>query len=202
MDWLSKVPTWLAALALAAIAGAFVFVAVKQPDNFRFAGLDFGRVQQVDLSLDDAVIAFDRKRSSRCPKGWDLFEQASGRMIVGSGPHPENTDQNGNTLSTYPSYSDNPKEAEGGEEKVALTVEEMPRHVHGLGLIGVSGIELRDGNPKDNTVDFVWYLSGSSRLKEGLMETPNAIMKEAGKGQTHNNMPPYIALYFCKKAGS
>jgi len=174
MDWLSKVPPWLAALALVAIAGAFVFIAVKQPKHFRFAGLDFGRVQQADLSLDEAVIAFNLGKDSECPNGWKPFQPASGRMIVGAEP------------SDYPSYSDEEEKAVGGEKQVTLTVEQIPKHTHEL---------------IEDSAQTTGYLKAGEQRDGISSQVGNATHDRAMEvgDQAHNNMPPYIALYFCKK---
>jgi len=169
VDWLSKLPSWLIALALVTIAGAFVVVAVKQPDHFEFAGLGFGRVHQADLSLDDAVIAFDR---GECPDGWKKFEPAAGRMIVGA------------ARSGYPSYSQDPEHAIGGEETVTLTIKQMPSHTHDFADMGLANDDSGSGQSDREWVNV---------LKE-IQPT-----LATGGGEPHNNMPPYVALYYCER---
>jgi hypothetical protein len=74
-----------------------------------------------------AVMAFDLP--SGCPAGWGVFEEASGRTIVGATrgqSPPPNHDQNGQTLSfrTYRTTA--------GEERHLLNLDEMTPHVHGV----------------------------------------------------------------------
>ncbi len=70
----------------------------------------------------------------------------------------------------------------GGSETHTLTKDEMPNHQHSMGVF----IRGEGGG------------SGYSytRPANGHGDPTSA----AGGGQPHNNMPPYIALYICKKA--
>ena len=69
----------------------------------------------------------------------------------------------------------------GGEEEHTLTVEEMPRHI-----ASVSGVlQAPDQQGTGN--------GSAGRHLRDVTSTP------AGGNAAHNNMPPYIALYFCKK---
>ncbi len=140
------------------------------------------------------VVAFDGSNDNRCPKDWMLFVPAGGRVIVGAGPH-SNLDQNRESLSNYfgrPDLGDEGRrgangfrlETAGGEEKHKLRPIETPRHAHYLNM------KIKK-----------FYISGGGR-KQNLFvpdETRQAVTENAGAGKAHNNMPPYIALYFCKK---
>jgi hypothetical protein len=131
-----------------------------------------------------AVVAFnrDRQRGSICPKGWTYFESAGGRFIVGAGEHD-------NGLKVYPSYIENPTLAIGGEETHTLTLNEMPSHDHAGGnfkfLMSSDGYDTSRGR-LDPT-------RGEPNLRH-----IGRIAAEGG-GQPHNNLPPYIALYYCVK---
>lgn len=155
-----------------------------------------------------AVVAF----AKACPtdQGWSEYEHGFGRVIVGAGKPNAKQYQ----ISSYPYWqpghlpkrNDNrvkltdyePEEA-GGEERVVIITDEMPEHVHGLGVVNLDDVTARSFEEQAGGVDIPWYLDGSSGLEEGLEETANVIMKNAGGSAPHNNMPPYIALYFCKK---
>jgi len=188
MDWISKLPAWLAALALLVIACAFVFVVVKKPDRFEFAGLNFGQEKEVKMDLENAVLAFDSVNGEACPSGWSIFDPAIGRMILGAGSTVNGLPPN-NQRAFRPAWSDNPETAVGGEERVALATSEIPEHRHNTVTRG--GYTRGQGDQGDA----VYWVSDDERgATLGVLA-----MKEAAKGAAHNNMPPYIALYFCKK---
>jgi hypothetical protein len=131
-----------------------------------------------------AVVAFnrDRQKGSICPRGWSYFEVAGGRFIVGAGEHDNN-------LRRYPSYVENAAQAIGGEEMHLLTLDEMPSHDHANG-----------------NYQFLMMAGQDTTGGQGLDPTPNEpnllhvgrILAQGG-GQPHNNLPPFIGLYYCVK---
>lgn len=146
---------------------------------------------RAELSTRGVVVAFDRDDLDQdtCPKGWKPFEQARGRVIVGAGdpskaPAEFGLDENGNHLT------DRSLRQHGGTETHQLSINEMPTHEHpvrdmewGYSINGndhPARIDVDDGPP--------W--GGHT----GRLNT-----EPRGENQPHNNMPPYIALYFCKK---
>ncbi|MBG6148687.1 hypothetical protein IWQ51_006861 [Labrenzia sp. EL_142] len=146
-------------------------------------------------SMKGAVIAFDRSEDrgggiagGACPIGWTLFRPAGGRFILGAGSHT-NSDENGARLSDYGAFSDDPDDATGGIERYALTREEMPWHQHSMGVDlrgegGGSGYSyVRPVGPNDG--------SGAPTVGMGGLQDQST--------KAHQNMPPYIALYFCRK---
>lgn len=146
--------------------------------------------------LTSAVIVFDRKEG--CPAGWTLFKDGHGRMIVGAGAPPNQgefaNDSRGEKLEERSFRSP------GGAQLHELTIDEMPRHNHETefefsanDLVGpVQVIARKIGN------------TGHALLTEGGLGVSNTEISvrigPKGSGSAHNNMPPYIALYFCKKA--
>lgn len=139
-----------------------------------------------------AVVAFDRNAaiSRVCPKGWSIFLPAGGRFIVGAGQH------NGD-LTEYPSFSEDKLEAIGGEERVTLELDQMPEHRHAVPLIG-SGTVYVDAGKAANTPYFD-YRRRENIKQEIQISPPDEGVISTGKGHPHNNMPPYIALYYCRK---
>ena len=119
-----------------------------------------------------AVAAFDLVKG--CPSGWSEFKLAAGRFILGVGAG--NEDENGDFL-TRRGISE-----AGGEEEVTLTKEQMPRHGHGM----VGELPSRE------------FITGKTPDTVPT-STPGSELWLEGEDQPHNNMPPYIALYFCKK---
>ena len=181
-----KVPAWLAAIALIVFAVTFLYVAIRQPPHFEVFALGFGSKDRVDLSMDGAVVAFDVS----CPTGWtdvgnDETERGrfAGRMLIAAGPATPRA----NGAST----TERAKNAQGGKEAHTLTLAEMPDHTHELILVQNQGSEwaIDTGGPP---------LKGSS-FRQGLPHQRQTA--PAGGGAPHNNMPPFIALYFCKKTG-
>ena len=117
-----------------------------------------------------AVLAFDL--ANGCPEGWLPMSDLDGRVIVSAGA---------NRAAKY-GYRDI-----GGEEKHTLTVGEMPRHHHNLPTIGLNDIM------DDPQISAVRATNPGNFTQHPRATDPN------GGDQAHNNMPPYIALYFCKK---
>ena len=85
---------------------------------------------------------------------------------------------------------------DGGEEKHTLTENEMPGHRHPL---SASPDEKQDqhlaGSNSKFGLDQVYDSGGGHDQKKSVIGV-------TGKGESHNNMPPYIALYFCKYEGT
>ena len=122
-----------------------------------------------------------------CPPGWSPFKEAAGRLIVGAGVHPEggNKDRNGVPLNRYEIAFINrkPNYTTGGEKANTLTIQEMPVHGHAY------------KSPKKDGGGY----RGGGQSKWNLDNVERRSTETEGRGQAHNNMPPYIALYFCKK---
>ena len=130
-----------------------------------------------------AVLAFDRNRNTEavCPRGWSYFHPAGGRFVVGAGQHE-------NGLTEYPAHTEDNNQAIGGEEAVVLKLDQIPSHTHVNGnfrfLLSMDG---------QNTAIQTDPNVGQANI------VPAKEMLPAGGGGAHNNMPPFVALYYCKK---
>ncbi|MEP4888953.1 MAG: hypothetical protein ABJV04_02920 [Aliiglaciecola sp.] len=109
--------------------------------------------------------------SKGCPSGWDdIGNTLKGRMIVAAVDDGTDVYNFRNT---------------GGEPSHTLTIKEMPKHNHEM-----TGLYYRDANGSSTS-----RVNYDPANKNGKWPTGSA-----GEGEPHNNMPPYVAMYFCKKA--
>lgn len=202
MEWLSKLPPWLGALALVAIAVGFLFVAITQPPRFEFAGLGFGQKaapNAVETLPPGAVVAFDLEKG--CPPRWtnvtesrEGAERFAGRMLLVAADEQLRADENGQSRSTSERQFDD----QGGEEAHKLEIDGMPNHDHG----GWTGVERIDGD------SYTWTSVGNHVFIENTVKGQPFSMtgsrhkhkiSDQGGGGAHNNMPPFISLHFCRK---
>lgn len=128
-----------------------------------------------------AVVAFDRAKG--CPGGWSEFNEGAGRFIIG-------VDGKGFTL---PYIKEKPQYVIGGKATTVLEERHLPPHTHSI-------------NAGRSTSEKDWYglrYDAQSGFVERVIvaNTPEKLntIKPSTPGQEHTNMPPYIALYFCKK---
>ena len=171
---LRHVPKWL--LSLAAVA-AIMIVMFQMMRGEAFVcpnGAIFAKSCNLTEFPNDAIVAFDREEG--CPEGWEKYSDGSGRFIVGVGRHTEH-DLYGNKVKKLKF-----KEKEGHRTH-RLSAEEMPPHHH---MYEFSSGERSPGHPDKTPEEF-----GVKDKKEKTTE--------AGGKKPHNNMPPYIALHFCKR---
>ncbi len=119
-----------------------------------------------------AVLAFSREDG--CPSGWSDVDEGQGRTIVGV----DRTTYRLRFEGGKPVYQT------GGSETHTLRVAEIPPHVHGIP---------HKRNTAPAPVD-----SGILGLADPLKTQPVEPAQDAVV-QPHNNMPPYVALYWCKK---
>ena len=136
-----------------------------------------------------AVVAFDR--GFGCPEGWTDFALARGRTIIGASSPTAAT--GGLTRRQF--------QAVGGAEQHTLKPEEMPAHHHKPHDPADIFVAYRNKNSRENT-HFNTQKEGGTGSLEYPSETaltggPNEA--SLGEASPHNNMPPFIALYFCKK---
>lgn len=154
-------------------------------ENLRRIDALLKKVQPVpavgDHAATRAIVAYySDKGEKRCPDGWSPYEEAKDRFILGAGGEVTTV---GDT---------------GGEPEVTLTEAQMPAHTHAFGFW------FSDADGDDATFDrdeaprFRSGLNTNNRWTASTTRTPVAA---AGGDQPHNNMPPYIALYFCVADG-
>lgn len=129
-----------------------------------------------------AVMAFDLPNG--CPLGWKSFKEARARVIVGVGDPSRTARKLGFDINGRP-LTELAYRQHGGEEKHRLTIEELPRHDHGT-RYALSGRSLGWG-------------PGSHPIPTSTRRAESQKDWSAGRNIPHNNMPPFIALYYCKK---
>ncbi len=143
-----------------------------------------------------AIVAFPDTGARDCPVGWDLFKPAIGRMIVGAGDPIANSPSEGLTerlVWKNDNSADNPKTF-GGAETVTLEERHMPEHSHQVSNTNNLRLSTHKISPEsDADLRVVQFENGFGHDNQEL-EAQNK-----GGGQPHQNMPPWIALYFCVK---
>ncbi|MEP6018148.1 MAG: hypothetical protein ABJ251_06655 [Paracoccaceae bacterium] len=138
-----------------------------------------------------AVVAFDLP--NRCPEGWGPFAELQGRVIIGASfGIPDNLFRSEATIDRK--YRDH-----GGQEEVALTGhEQLPRHRHEVEVGGSSRLSFVDYSQfkQDGGTSPLVSNSGTRHPYAG---TGTFRTNYVGNSVPHENMPPFIALYYCKK---
>lgn len=159
-----------------------------------------------------------------CPRGWNLFQEAAGRMPIGAGqPEGKLIAEFSNTFGKYDLYDQETGEIKpvdlrpykqdqngnwlfykpmdiGGAESIALTEAQMPSHTHattppvpdGFRHWGPFGLSNFTPTDFDYSRDFFPQPNYDQTTHYPLASL-------TGGGETHENMPPWIALYFCVK---
>lgn len=171
--------------------------------------------------MKGAVVAFDRSEDrgtqsavGACPQGWKLFREAGGRMLIGAGAH-SNKGRSGETLQAYRAFEDDPDGATGGAETITLSEENIPEHTHtvianadgehshndneGNVLKGVT--RSKNGSPWIGaTSDREWVSNETNIVSDNSGHVHNFTVNSPNRAVTAaDSMPPYIALYFCRK---
>lgn len=130
-----------------------------------------------------AIVAYvSSKGEKTCPKGWVPFEAAKDRFIIGAG-------------AQYPVVG-----STGGAAEVTLSEAQMPNHTHAMPYVSITtDLGWRNAGTTTNMPYFNVPSSGSAnRVTVGKHHTG---VFETGGNQPHTNIPPFIALYYCQKAG-
>ncbi len=141
------------------------------------------------------VAAFDDRDG--CPQGWSPFVQSQGRVILGA-----SFGEDDQLLSPPP-----PRRkfgAHGGKTTLQIEERHMPSHRHamvvvaapnGIGQPGTGSnapyFDFRNRNPLPRAQDGQPLRAQVSNQSEGTLAS--------GGSEPISIMPPYIALYFCKR---
>lgn len=124
--------------------------------------------------------------------GWSNFDAAGGRFVIGAGAHQQNIGVS-KSYTAYTAEGAPPlagwEKSTGGEEKHLLTIPEMPSHDHA----NSPHVFLLQSDGNDTIGSDRDYSPGEPNL-----HTKGQIKPEGGN-QPHNIIPPYVALYYCKK---
>lgn len=136
----------------------------------------------------NAVLAFDDPNG--CPAGWTPYSRADGRVIIGV--------TTGKSPLSQRFYGE-----EGGKEIVTLTEATIPQHQHALlaflGFNETGGDITPENQIKIADGEINPARSETYRLRGTDLEATHGRSSTVGEGQPHENMPPFIALFYCKK---
>lgn len=164
------------------------------------AGVFVGEIFAVEVP-GGAVVAFE----NGCPTeaGWVPFTDGHGKFLLGAGQgelryqgrhhRPAGAD---NVVTLTPVEAGD----QGGAEKHTLTEQQMPSHTHEL-LSPKNEHRLLDYlalYQGDGMHDWLWARHNPEAIYN-INENSWPELSVEGGGEPHNNMPPYVALYFCKK---
>jgi len=152
--------------------------------------LDFLHIVDERASLPvGTVVAVD---AAECPPGpWEPFAKGAGRVVVaaGSGKGLAQRRWSGGDGTT------------GGEERVALTLAEMPSHSHPVEDPGHSH-RVKWGSHGPAQGPFVFERSdgdGGRPDPETRGSKTEIVIGSRGSNAPHENMPPYIVLTLCER---
>jgi hypothetical protein len=148
--------------------------------------------------------------ATRCEDfGWRKLDEALGRTVIGAGAvgtvppgddyvYYKRLDGNGKEvrekLRPYKGEPYKPLEP-GGAEEVVLTEAHMPAHNHLQSGYLFWLYKQRNG---DHGIQTTWNNGKPIPDAYGQVGNSETLTRQGGS-QPHPNMPPYIALYFCKK---
>jgi hypothetical protein len=126
--------------------------------------------------------------------GWSAFDAAGGRFIVGAGAHPPNPGVS-KPYAAFTTEGAQPstgfEKSTGGKEKHSLSEAQLPRHSHKV--YRHAGGETQEGNPG------VGWVPGAGSADSKTFVKDNWQTGIVGNNEAFDTIPPYIALYYCKK---
>ncbi len=127
-------------------------------------------VSVLNQVLQGAVIAFDTPNG--CPRGWSSFKDAEDSFVLGAGRK-------------------NAYRETGGEPEHTLTRNELPRQ--SSVKIQLWSAPMVRGDSAGGMASVMWSVPPGQGSQQSLE------IQQGGLGLPHNNMPPFIALHFCRK---
>ena len=146
---------------------------------------------QAQVPPDDAILIVDD--ADGCPTGWTDMASSDPAKFAGRMPLAAIRSEDPNNPYLY--------RVAAGDPSHTLKTEELPGHRHRVVWSGggndhtITLNRARGDAPNDSQYQLMTNGAESGQAGRHIMTT------EVGSGSPHNNMPPYIALYFCKKEG-
>lgn len=123
------------------------------------------------------------------------WEQIKGRFLLGTGGVEANTTDFWGELQEN-AFNCPPGER-GGEAWHGLTINEMPSHNHAK-ITGLSGSQvLHFVSSSGNTLQQSAVITNTGNKNAAY--DGEASTSYTGRGQAHNNMPPYLAVFMWKR---
>lgn len=132
------------------------------------------------------LIALWGRPASEIPAGWREYVNLRGKMPVGLDPDYVKTKDDSQD------YQLNTILKAGGERSHKLTLEEMPKHHHQQGSLGM----LSDYGGGDYIGDRGW-----GTIEPYVRSYSHQNTSSVGGDQPHNNMPPYRVVQFIEYVG-
>ncbi|WP_338695242.1 hypothetical protein V5279_03845 [Bradyrhizobium sp. 26S5] len=148
-----------------------------------------------------AIVAFDSTDldENTCPPGWSPFLLGRGRTLVGAGdpskaPEKMAADENGRPLKGYVLRQ------HGGEQAHQLTPDELPAYKPEIIKENRTPFDFRETDVVpclDNGCNQMGAVTDGHR--GGQHTDVKLNISGIGKDKPHNTMPPFVAIYYCKK---
>jgi len=203
-------------LALSKLIANEVATQLQQPKIVaQFKGADgkngIDGVAGTNAEFPSGIVVATWRSCSSLGSSWSDFHAAAGRMIVGAGD-PVKDPFNGELemrVAWEPDMKSPTTATVGGSEKVILDKRHMPTHSHSIENLNISNnghMVFQDpdwGVMVDNQKRVPGPIFGAARGKEpnfgSHSHSLTGTLGASGQNVAHENMPPYIALYFCRK---
>lgn len=149
--------------------------------------------------LQGAVVGFVSVEENRCPDGWDEYDAADGRFLLGAGATREQ-DERGQDLL------DAEMEETGGVRSVLINENNLPQHQHAYNHPARSGVDIvREPDKPRGAGNFQigdrTFVSESIGVYPSLGRTVEALTEPSGarRPESIEVINPFIAVQFCVK---